>query len=375
MRHRSTCRNFALLVVFLGGISYMLQGAADREFSKLIEETFELRAGGQVSIDNQYGRVEVTTWDREEVQISVRVTTQAKSASKGEETLKRIDVDFSSSSSHVHAGTEIRTNKSVWWFIQDWLGEADISIDYEVRMPRVADLEIDHKYGRVDVGEIDGDVTINLKNGDVEVDQVTGKLRLDLSHGYGVIAKANETDAELNFYKLRVNDANIMEVDARFSRINVHSANDLEIRATNTKNFLGDIGTLDLENKYGSIEIDRVEEARIIADHCDTEIDVLSVGIDGDISYGDLWVDQVGTGLEYALIEGENAGVNLDLSNLEGYGLSVDGDFTTLDVPEEVQRQTEKTREDDVSIKGSFGLVGSKARIEVILEHSGLKIQ
>jgi len=364
-----------LALVLVVCVFLSVEAAPAREFSKLIEETFELREGGQVSIENQYGRVEVTTWDREEVQISVRVTTQAKNSNKGEETLRRIDVDFSNSASHVHAGTEIRTNKSVWWFIQDWLGEADISIDYEVRMPRTADLEIDHKYGRVDVGELNGDVTINLKNGDLEVDLVTGKLRLDLNHGYGVVAKANDTDADLDFYKLRVNDANILEVQARFSRLNVHSANQLEIRATNTKNYLGDIGTLDVENKYGSIEIDKVEEARIIADHCDTEIDMLMLGIDGEISHGDLWVDQVGMALDYAIIEGDNAGVNLDLSNLEGYGLSVDGDFTTLDVPDEVRERAEKAHEDDVSIKGSFGKQDSKARIEVILEHSGLKIQ
>ncbi|MBX2817311.1 MAG: hypothetical protein KTR24_14985 [Saprospiraceae bacterium] len=358
-----------------GWLSVPLDAKTTREHTKTIEETFPLEEGGEVNIVSMHGRIEVATWDRPEVKIQVTISTRAKNDRKGRETLKRIDVDFSSASSYVRAETEIKTQKSMWWFIQDVLGEADIQIDYDIFMPATANLDIEHRYGKVDIQNIDADVTIDLRHGDLEIDEVTGKVRLNLTHGDGVIAKANASEIDLSYYKLRMNDANSVEVDASFSRLNLSSANELRARSGNTKYFLGDIGKVDLENKYGTIEIDELEEGLIDASRCDVDIDVLLTDLEIDIQSADFHVERTDPSLKRLAIEGKNAGISVDLEDLTSFRLSIDADYTTVDLPDDLTIMVETDYDNQFRAEAYRSDKSSASRIEVISEHGGLKIR
>ncbi|PYV09424.1 MAG: hypothetical protein DMG23_10945, partial [Acidobacteria bacterium] len=75
---------------------------AREELTEEFHQTYPLRAGGRVSLDNINGDVRVSVWDREEVKVDA-----VKSASS-EDRLADIEIKVSAQPDAVHIRTEYR---------------------------------------------------------------------------------------------------------------------------------------------------------------------------------------------------------------------------------------------------------------------------
>ena len=143
------------------------------------EETFHyqypISAGGTLELENRDGPVEISGWDRNEVDIS-----GTKYASTTER-LKDIRVDVKATSGSV----SIRTVRP------DSLWERG-SVRYIIRVPRGVELtRVETSNGPIDVEGTDASAHLHTSNGPVRVTDVSGEIEVETSNGPVRVANAS----------------------------------------------------------------------------------------------------------------------------------------------------------------------------------------
>ena len=363
-----------LLIILLG----LLQTntiTAKKEYVKTYEETYSISEGGKVELDNRYGKINIRTWSKNEVNIKVSVLVNTNSESQAESTFDRIKINFSNTPSNVSAKTTIDSKKSFWNFLQRWWGDADLSIDYEVYMPANVDLDVENKYGDLESASVEGNVVLDVKYGNFTIDHAAANLTVKLAYGNGVVAKANNTDVDLAYGKLRINDANIVTIDSKFSKITIESANKIDSDSGYDQYQLGDIGELINEGKYDNFHIDKLEVLNIVTKYTKVVIDELSHQLYSRQNYGGLTVENVTSAVTSIDAEGKYTGIRVNLSELPSFHLEADTRYTSLSTPDDIQFTKQIRENNEHYFEGYRGDSNSAVRIRLSAEYGGLKIR
>ncbi len=105
------------------------------EKSKTIKKECKVNADAKISIDNKYGNLNITTWDKNQVEIEVTITVKGDDLDSVEDKLSSINVDFEISSSLVYAKTKFDKSRNSWSL---WKKSNQISyqINYNIKMPK-----------------------------------------------------------------------------------------------------------------------------------------------------------------------------------------------------------------------------------------------
>jgi hypothetical protein len=170
--------------------------AAAGEQRVRIESTdeFSFEPSGTIEIRNSFGQVRIEPWDRDVIQLRIIKQTQKKYEAHEEvearEHLDRIRIATTLlSPSRLMIETELPS-----WslFSRPLKGKTNIDLQYHIKAPRRANLEIRHDIGEVVVSGIAGDIGVTNRIGAIS-------LRLPPSESYSVDARARIGDVSSEF--------------------------------------------------------------------------------------------------------------------------------------------------------------------------------
>jgi DUF4097 and DUF4098 domain-containing protein YvlB len=155
---------------FLGSLlALLLAIPAHAQVTQEFHRTVSLPANGRVSLDNVNGNVEITGWERNEVQIDV-----VKRA-RDQQRLDEASIEVEAGSDYVRIHTQYpqgRTNNN------------PASVNYTLHVPQNARLEhISLVNGSLTIQKVTGDVTANLVNGKASVRDLTGEASISSVNG------------------------------------------------------------------------------------------------------------------------------------------------------------------------------------------------
>ena len=154
-------------LVFIATAAGILS-AAD---SKDIHRTFPLDSRGHVTIDTYKGSIHVSTWDRNEVDVAVRIEEDGDVFAQS---VKRADVRFDAST------IDVRITSSDQWFFLD--GVAPL-YRYTIRMPRTASLRIKDYKSDSEISDLSGDSRLETYKGSVQLKNHSGGLTVNTYKG------------------------------------------------------------------------------------------------------------------------------------------------------------------------------------------------
>ena len=140
-------------------LALLLAASAHAQVTQDFHRTVPLSANGRVSLDNINGNVEITGWDRSEVQID------AVKKGRDQQRLDEARIEVNAASDSV----EIRTR-----YPEGHTNNNPASVHYEIRVPQNARLD-----------------RINLVNGSLTVRKVRGELRVDDLAGRADLSTVN----------------------------------------------------------------------------------------------------------------------------------------------------------------------------------------
>lgn len=253
---------------------------------KKINKTFDVQKEASLNIDNRYGNVDVITWNKNEIQIEITITTSGNKESHVQKQLDNITVDFVNSSSSVSAKTIINSISQGWTF---WGRSSNVNfqINYLVKMPLNNHLTIKNNYGVVSLDKLKGNATIRCDYGKLILGELQGKQNI-LYFNY----TNNST----------INLANNVNIQANYSEFILENSNDVVYVGNYTNSNFENVKSLHFKSNYGRIHIGSVEQLVGEGQYITKRIGLVTKTINIQSKYGSLNVEELGKTFQQGII-------------------------------------------------------------------------
>jgi len=341
------------------------------EFTKTIKKSFNMNAGGEVTLANKYGDIKLKTWDRDEVNIEVTITVNARSESSADNIFNRIDVDFSNSSRAVSAKTQIESKRSNYWGNNE---KGDFRIDYEVSMPNRASLVLSNKYGDAEIDAIGGDADVKVKYGNFNLESVGENANIDLGYGNGTIGTTKGVGINIKYSKIKLKQADQVNIESKYSKIYVDRAGLMKSVSKYDSYDLGELQELNSQGKYDHFEIEKVGRVSAYAKYSDFKLDELVKGGNFELKYGGVKIDKLHNGFEELKLSGEHADCKIYMEEQASFQLDAVASHATVRYPTGMEVVMEKKKDYGHEIKGYKGSKNS-GKITARMKYGSLKVR
>jgi len=268
--------------------------AAREEFSKKINRSFEVDKNASLVLKNKFGKINCTSWDKNSIALEVIITVEAAGEKKANEIMGKIDVDISGSRSKVSAITTFAENLPS--------NNNKIQVDFLISMPAWVNLEIDHRFGDLILGEVSGNSMITLGYGNFRIQRMTGSEQvLDIKYSSGNIGYLTNAKLDLRYSGFEMDEAISMTATSKFSKLKIGKIDALTIDSGYDDDYIGFVRDIDIKASFSNVEIRSLEEKLIAS-----------------LDYGDLKIRE--TGRNFKLIDltskfaGADIGIHSDAS-------------------------------------------------------------
>jgi DUF4097 and DUF4098 domain-containing protein YvlB len=156
---------WALIVALIsGGVAFAKINVPTRE---VFHRSYSLESNGRVVVENPYGNVRITAWDREEVSVEA-VKTGPDGVRLND---ARIVVDSSSGL------IAIRT-------LYSGTSDSPANVEYRISIPRAASLEnVKLTNGGLSLSGLEGRIKASAVNGDIKAERLAGETELSTVNG------------------------------------------------------------------------------------------------------------------------------------------------------------------------------------------------
>jgi hypothetical protein len=247
-----------LLVLFMG-----LAGSwayAD-EFTKEYHEEFDADKNTQLTLQNQYGNIEIQNWENPRIKIDVNIIVRHSNPEKAERMLDYLDVKFSSGGNSVTAETVIDERFSRF---SSWKNENEFEINYTVQMPREVNVDLYNKYGHVYIDEIAGHAAIELKYGNLRANKLTrGNVKplntVNLAYASGSsINECGWLKTNIKYSELEIEKVKAFVGYTSYMKLGIEEASSVVIEGKYDKYRFGKLLNLVINTSYSGIEVDEL---------------------------------------------------------------------------------------------------------------------
>ena len=210
---KRTFKNILLIVSLFTAIPVLAQDdKADKEkkekqryeffHERNISKTYSA-SGNTLNIDNQFGKVKVITWDKNEIKVDIHIEASSTNKEMADKTFEKMDVEDKQDGKNVYFKTTFNKNKSKENISCNNCSNT-MSVDYTIQLPSNTSLNIENSFGGIEIPDYNGIVSITSKYGHL----TAGKL-----------AKPQEITVE--FGKADIKSIGNIDLDFKYSTINI----------------------------------------------------------------------------------------------------------------------------------------------------------
>ena len=247
--------NVILLLLLLQQSNLFAQGDKEKtekkyEFTKsrAINKTYNVTGNDRLVIENEFGRVEVHTWDRNEIKVDVSIETSATTEAVAERVIDGIKVIDNQSGGEISFKTTINGNDKNGKN-ESRNEKSTMHVNYTISMPASNPLHITNQFGATIIPDFKGEVELTSKFGSLTTGNLSsiksihvefGKASFDNISSGNITVKYSKADfkkltgnIKLNLEfcgKTRVNIDNSLSslyIKASYSSINLRPSSDL----------------------------------------------------------------------------------------------------------------------------------------------------
>lgn len=317
--------------------------------NKNILRSFKVYAGTILEINNKYGKIELSTWNKDSVRIEANLSIKANSTSKLMKLRNTINFDFSATSHYIVAKTVFGgSGNSVLNELRDLAesivsGGSEVKIDYTVTTPKNINLRLTNKYGDVYADDIQGDIQIIVSNGGLKANDLSGNVSVDLAFGDGYVNKIEQGRISLSYANFSLKEAGRLTLDSKSSKPSIENVESLKIQSRRDKLHLGVVKNLLGESYFSDIYVSTLSE----------ELNV-------NTKFGHLTIDNIKRQFSFVSVTSELTDMDFyfERSNTFQFDITYFKD-AFVHLPKEAVKAEEKTASSDLSQRLIFGHVGS----------------
>lgn len=243
---------------------------------------------GELIIDNRYGKLEINTWDRNEVTVDITVRAKAGSASDVQELLDRVRIEEPDPNANSISYKTIIESKS------SGMNRSELNIDYVINMPRRQTATFFNKYGDVNIADVDGKINIDVKYGKLNAAAFKGTdNNVRVAYGSATISLVQGGIVQSSYSKLTIGKAGSIRVANQYGKTDIGVAH-----------------TIEVDQKYGDLDIGTVNALKCTIQFAGFSVEKLLKSVQLNMRYGS------GAKFGYIGSDVDNINVNASYSNL-----------------------------------------------------------
>jgi len=312
-------------------IEAMVQNGSLSEKVKSYTKSYPIDANDRLNISNQFGKVVVNTWNKNEVQVTVQIKSFSDDEGTAQKMIDNIDISDNKSGDQISFSTDFGhgSSRSIWDLFNVQNDHHRVEVNYVINMPAKNALSIRNKYGSTEIPDMGGKVSIDCAYGSFASGSLAAEdNQINVRYGSAKLENITSGDVNVSYGSLDMGNANSLNAGLRYSSAKIGK---IRNSASITAHYSGGVKIEGLDRNFSSFSFS-------------SSYSNLSMGIDN--------------------------GTNADFDITVRYG-----DFNYGDVPEQI---TEKTPSDDKkgwkptkNFKGHIGKGGGK--MDISASYGGVK--
>lgn len=285
---------FTLLAFCL--ISLSANAAKNKEIEKKFKSIDNLK------IEAHYGKVQIKTWDKNEVSFKILIVVDGSKEEKNQTMLDNINIDFTEGDQQLIAQTVLGDFFSLKKLTNSLFNKGKIKITYTVQMPANTNLEIIQKNGDVIMDNTNAQFSLDHTNGNFTATELNGENRVKLSNVQFSVKVLNNTELAAASSNLKIENANKLSGESRDSDYNIQVIDNLNIKSSRDK-----FDIKEIEYLYGTSNFSKFEIAQMGGE------------IDYDLKFGHINIFNVNNMFSFIKLDSKYA--NIGLSFMDGCNL------------------------------------------------------
>jgi hypothetical protein len=232
---------YGKLLLFLMLLAGTTVSAQDLTEKRSVSRQFPVSRETTLEVQNKYGKIQVETWEKDEVAIDVEIILTESSSSRMKKLKDDIRIDFTGTQDYIVARTLIRSEsgrlaselKSVTHTIAG--SNKHVEINYLVRIPEYLDVVLQNKFGDIYTDDLHGEADIDLSNGVLKTGQLEGTSNIQLGFADAMIKSLGSSTIKLSYSDVTLGDAGQIDLESKSSRLNADSVNVVKINSRRDK--------------------------------------------------------------------------------------------------------------------------------------------
>lgn len=247
-------RSYLLAILIL--TSSLSAWAKQQESIKKKEynKTFSASQSDRLEVDNRFGNITITHWNKNEVAIRVEVEAKARTQERAQASIDRVQVEMSKQGNIISAITTLQQ--------QNWNGgnNEHFSINYYINIPSKLTIDLTQKYGNINLPDNNNGVcNLHVKYGNINAGNFTANLEVNAQYGNVELGNVKEAYFDLSYCgNNSIKSGMRLDIDSKYSNLS-----------------LGDITKLNLESKYGNLKAQSLDKADLDIKYSEVTIDLM----------------------------------------------------------------------------------------------------
>jgi hypothetical protein len=305
-----------------------------QERIKTYSKSYAVDGNDKLEIENKYGRVNVNTWNKNEIKVDVQIKGDASDAETAQKLIDAISISDSKAGNIVSFRTNFGGGSSSIWNLFNNMNERHkVEVNYTINMPSGISLEMNNRYGAV------------------VLPSLSGKVVLDNAYG-SLTAKALSNPAN--------------ELNLRYYEVNIEELSGGQLNLSYGSLKLGNVGRLEANVNYAPIDIGKL-----------TSSGSFNVRYGGGIK-----INEISKMLKNLDINSTYSSVNINLKGDESFDFDVTVKYGSFNYDDNKIKVTSKSPSDDErgsrsvrSYRGYMGNSNSNNKISISSTYQSVKLE
>jgi hypothetical protein len=227
--------------------------------------SYSVSSTDKVYLNNQFGDIKVSFWDKNEVKVDVVVIANANSAERAANYLGTVDIQGRKENGTVSIKTirdECNYNYNVNRWDNDTKEEKNyLRIDYQVFMPKSNSLTLKNSFGNSSIPTFTADLKIEQSYGNLTAENISNSAS-DVKVSFGKAYLKNMKGSKLNvsYGELHADRVDVDYLNNSFGRINIKELGETQAKLSYSKGIIEKITeSVKLKLEFsGSLRIENV---------------------------------------------------------------------------------------------------------------------
>ena len=160
-------------------------------------------SGNTLNIDNQFGEVRITTWDKNEIKIDIHIETSSTQKELADKTFERIDVTDKQEGKDINFKTIMnKGGKDENTSCKNCSNT--MSIDYDIHIPSNNALNIENSFGSIVIPDYTGPVSLSNKYGSLKAGKLSKPEKVWVEFGSADLKSIGNIDLTFKYSSVTI---------------------------------------------------------------------------------------------------------------------------------------------------------------------------